>query len=142
MIAHFNVAHAQEDKSGMVHVKSSHNVKNTTDKLEIILGAKGMVIFKRIDHSAAAKKIDKELRPTELVIFGNPKVGTPLMQCDQSVALDLPQKILVWEDNIGSVWLTYNDPQYLVKRHNIIGCEDVLKKISDALNTLANAAAR
>lgn len=80
-----------------------------------------MTVFTRIDHSAGAKKVDKELRPTELVIFGNPKVGTPLMQCVQTVAIDLPQKMLIWQDEAGTTWLSYNNPSYLAKRHHIRG---------------------
>ncbi|MGH1485582.1 MAG: DUF302 domain-containing protein [Cellvibrionaceae bacterium] len=132
--------HKSTKMKGMIILKSNHNVKITADKLEKVLNAKGMTVFKRIDHSAGAKKVDKELRPTELVIFGNPKVGTPLMQCAQSVAIDLPQKMLIWEDEKGKTWLAYNDPNYLVKRHNIKGCEVVIGKISGALKKFATVA--
>jgi uncharacterized protein (DUF302 family) len=80
------------------------------------------------------------LRPTELVIFGNPKVGAPLMQCSQTVAIDLPQKALIWQDESGQVWLTYNDPQYLAKRHEIGGCKAVLDKVRNALKNFAKTA--
>lgn len=125
---------------GMVNVKSSHSVSLTADKLETVLKAKGMTVFNRINHSAGAAKIGQELRPTELVIFGNPKVGTPLMQCAQSVAIDLPQKALIWEDEQGTVWLSYNDPGHLQQRHNIQGCDEVLKKVSGALAKFSKAA--
>lgn len=128
--------------NGMVNVKSNHNVAKTADKLEAILQEKGMTVFTRIDHAAGAKKVDKELRPTELVIFGNPKVGTPLMQCAQTVAIDLPQKMLIWEDTKGVTWLTYNDPSYLMQRHKIKGCDPVLQKVTQALQNFANAAAK
>ena len=82
----------------MINVKSVHDVKTTADRLEDVLNAKGMKVFTRINHAAGAKSVGKDLRPTELVIFGNPKVGAPLMLCAQSVALDLPQKALIWED--------------------------------------------
>ena len=122
---------------GMISIKSAHTVAVTADRLEKILGSKGMTVFKRIDHAAGAKKVGKTLRPTELVIFGNPKVGTPLMLCRQSVAIDLPQKALIWQDEAGQVWFSYNDPQYLALRHNIQGCDEVLKKVAGALGKFA-----
>lgn len=118
---------------GMINVKSAHSVSVTADRLESILKKKGMTVFARIDHAAGAEKAGKKLRPTELVIFGNPKVGTPLMKCSQSIAIDLPQKALIWKDADGNVWLSYNDPQHLVARHNTQGCEKVIKKVTGAL---------
>jgi uncharacterized protein (DUF302 family) len=126
--------------SGIISVKSAHDVKTTADRLESTLKQKGMTVFNRIDHAQGAQKIGKELRPTELIIFGNPKVGTPLMQCRQSVALDLPQKALIWQDAEGQVWLSYNDPDYLVERHGIEGCGEVIKKVKGALGKFAKAA--
>jgi uncharacterized protein (DUF302 family) len=126
--------------SGLISVKSSHDVKTTADRLESTLKQKGMNVFIRINHAQGAQKIGKELRPTELIIFGNPKVGTPLMQCRQSVAIDLPQKALVWQDEKGQVWLSYNDPNYLVERHGITGCDEVIKKVGKALGNFAKAA--
>lgn len=128
--------------SGLVTVKSMHSVKMTADKLENILKAKGMTVFARIDHGAGAKKVGVELRPTELVIFGNPKVGSPLMACEQSVAIDLPQKMLIWEDAKGETWLGYNKPEYLKARHDIEGCKSVLQKITGALKAFSAAAAK
>ena len=87
-----------------------------------------------------AQKVGKKLRPTEVIIFGNPNVGAPLMQCSQSVAIDLPQKALISEDEAGQVWLSYNDPKYLEKRHGIKECVEVIKKIENALSNFANAA--
>ncbi|WP_373456031.1 DUF302 domain-containing protein [Photobacterium profundum] len=126
--------------NGLISVKSSHNVKVTADKLEQILNDKGMTVFVRIDHSAGAKHVGEVLRPTELIIFGNPKVGTPLMQCSQSAAIDLPQKALISQDEKGQVWLTYNSPDYLVKRHNIKGCNEIVTKIETALANFSKAA--
>jgi uncharacterized protein (DUF302 family) len=126
--------------NGLVNVKSTHSVKDTADRLETALTNKGMTVFIRIDHAAGAKKAGLALPPTELVIFGNPKVGTPLMQCSRSVAIDLPQKALVWEDDQGQVWLTYNDPAYLAERHALTGCEAVLEKVGGALQNFAAAA--
>jgi len=128
--------------NGLVNVKSTHPVKDTADRLEEALKNKGMTVFIRIDHAAGAKKVGLALQPTELVIFGNPKVGTPLMQCSRSVAIDLPQKALVWEDAQGQVWLTYNDPAYLATRHAITGCEAVLEKVGGALQNFAAAATK
>jgi len=127
-------------ESGLIHLKSSHNVKNTADRLEMVLKEKGMTVFLRINHSEGAQEVGEKLRPTQLVIFGNPKVGTPLMQCSQTVAIDLPQKALMWQDEGGQVWLTYNDPQYLAMRHEIDGCKAVLDKVQNALKNFAQAA--
>lgn len=127
---------------GLIAVKSNHSVVTTADKLEAALNEKGMKIMNRIDHAAGAESAGMDLRPTELVIFGNPKVGTPLMQCAQSVAVDLPQKALIWEDENGQVWLGYNDPEYLKARHVIEGCDAVVKKVSKALAGFAKAATR
>ena len=126
--------------NGIISVKSSHQVKATADRLENTLKQKGMTVFIRINHAEGAQKVGKKLRPTELVVFGNPKVGTPLMQCRQSTAIDLPQKALIWEDQEGTVWFSYNDPNYLVERHGITGCTEVLKKTEKALSNFAKAA--
>ena len=128
--------------NGLISVKSAHDVKTTADRLETMLKQKGMNVFSRINHAQGAQKIGKELRPTELVIFGNPKVGTPLMQCAQSVGIDLPQKALIWQDAQGQVWLSYNDPNYLVERHHITGCGEVIKKVGKALDNFAKAATK
>ena len=126
--------------SGLVNVKSTHSVKDTADRLEKALATKGMTVFIRIDHTAGAKKAGLALPPTEVVIFGNPKVGTPLMLCSQSIAIDLPQKALIWEDAGGDVWLAYNDPAFLQLRHGTKGCDQVLGKVSKALGNFAKAA--
>ena len=136
----FGLASVAVADNGLVNVKSTHSVKDTADRLVKALEAKGMTVFIRIDHAAGAKKAGLSLPPTELVIFGNPKVGTPLMQCSRSVAIDLPQKALIWEDDQGQVWLAYNDPAYLATRHAITGCEAVLKKVDGALKNFAAAA--
>ncbi len=126
--------------TGFISIKSSHNVKNTADQLEKILINKGMTVFARINHASAAEKIGKKLAPTELIIFGNPKVGTPLMQDNQSVAIDLPQKALIWEDKDGVVWFSYNTPKYLKKRHSLTRSDDLLKKIEGVLEIFSKAA--
>ena len=125
---------------GMVDVPSTFNVEETADRMMSILNKKGMTIFNRIKHSENAAKIGIELRKTELIIFGNPKVGSPLMDCQQSVAIDLPQKALIWEDGNAKVWISYNDPRYLEKRHNISGCEEAIAKIEKALAGIVKSA--
>ena len=127
-------------ESSLINVRSAHDVKTTADRLETVLKAKGMTVFLRINHAEGARKVGKQLRPTELVIFGNPKVGAPLMQCGQTIGIDLPQKALIWQDDSGQVWLTYNDPRYLAKRHGIEGCKPVLDKVQNALKNFARAA--
>jgi uncharacterized protein (DUF302 family) len=125
---------------GMINVPSTFIVEETADRMENILNEKGMTIFRRIKHSEGASKVGIELRETELIIFGNPKVGSPLMKCQQSVAIDLPQKALIWEDDKAKVWISYNDPKYLKKRHNISGCEEVISKIEKALAGITKSA--
>ncbi len=126
---------------GMIDVPSAYDVKTSADRLEKVLKEKGMTIFNRINHSEAAAKVGVSLRATELIIFGNPKVGSPLMECAQTVAIDLPQKALIWQDDHKKVWISYNDPGYLQKRHGITGCEKVLAKIEKALAGITKAAA-
>ena len=124
---------------GMTRVKSTRSVSATIDKLEAVLRKKGMTIFKRVPHSEGAAKVGLELRDTELLIFGNPKIGTLLMQCQQSAALDLPMKALAYKDEKGQVWLAYNDPQYLANRHHAKNCA-VVGKMTKALANFAKAA--
>ena len=128
--------------SGVISIKSNHSVTKTADRLVNILETKGMKIFNRIDHSAGARGVGISLRPTQLVVFGNPKVGAPLMQCSQRMGIDLPQKALIWEDENGGVWLTYNDPDALAARHQISGCDEVLTKVRTALDNFATAATK
>ncbi|VEP18629.1 conserved hypothetical protein [Hyella patelloides LEGE 07179] len=128
--------------NGFISVASFHDVTVTADRFEELLKAKELTIFARINHSEGASKVGENLRPTELIIFGNPRVGTPLMQCSQSVAIDLPQKALFWEDENGKSWLSYNDPNYLANRHQIEGCENAIQKITGVLDNLADAATK
>ena len=102
---------------GLVTVASNVGAKQTIDRLEAVLKAGGGTIFARIDHAAGAASVNLPLRPTELLIFGNPKGGTPLMQAQQTIGIDLPLKALAWEDAAGKVWLSYNDPVWLAGRH-------------------------
>ena len=118
---------------GIKRIASNYSVSTTMNRLEDALQKKGMTIFKRINHAAGGKKVGIKIRATELLIFGNPKIGTKLMQCSQSAALDLPQKALVYEDKKGQVWLLYNDPDYMAARHHLGGCQKVIRKFSNAL---------
>jgi uncharacterized protein (DUF302 family) len=123
----FNEAHAAD---GLISVKSRHTAKETLDRFENAARAKGLNVFARIDHAAAAQKIGRTLRPTELLIFGSPQAGTPLLECGQSIGIDLPLKALAWQDASGQVWLSYNDLRYLEKRHGIRECGDAAQNIS------------
>jgi len=125
------------DSNGIIKIKSVHSVSQTINKLEAVLTKKGMTIFKRVNHTAGADKVGLQLRSTELLIFGNPKVGTPLMQCSQTAALDLPQKALAYKDETGQVWLAYNDPAYMAKRHDIKDCDAAVQKVTNALAKFA-----
>ena len=125
---------------GMIDIESSFGVEETAERLQNVLKEKGMTIFNRVKHSDAAKNVGVELRETELIIFGNPKVGSPLMKCEQSVAIDLPQKAIIWKDSQGKVWISYNNPRYLEKRHGISNCEGVISKIEKALAGITKAA--
>ena len=123
---------------GLVSVKSTRSAKETMDRFEDMAKQRGLVVFARIDHAAGAAKIGKSLRPTEVLVFGNPQGGTPFMECAQSVGIDLPLKALVWEDASGQVWLGYNDPAYLAKRHEVPECP-AAASISKALTGIAAA---
>jgi uncharacterized protein (DUF302 family) len=109
----------QATNKGIVDNVSHHSVDETVEKLKGILQGKGVTLFATVDHSGEAQKVGMKMRPTKLLIFGSPKAGTPLMQVAPSVAIDLPLKILVWEDAKGTVWLSYNSPKYLQERHGI-----------------------
>jgi uncharacterized protein (DUF302 family) len=124
---------------GLVALKSPHAAKATMDRLEAALKDKGLTIFARIDHAAGAAKIGKQLRATELLIFGNPQGGTPFMECSQTVGIDLPLKALVWQDESGQVWLGYNDPAYLARRHGAEQCP-VAAGLTKALAAFAQQA--
>ena len=99
-------------------------------------------VFLRVDHAAGAKKIGRDLRPTELLVFGNPQGGTPLMECAQSAGIDLPLKALAWQDASGQVWLGYNDPQFIARRHEGKDCGPVAQNLAKALAGLAQEATR
>jgi uncharacterized protein (DUF302 family) len=102
---------------GLTTIKSNYDPKETMARLEAAVAAKGMTVFAHVDHAAAAAKVYMKLRPTDLLIFGSPKGGTPVMQSVQTIGIDLPLKALVWQDEAGTTWLSYNDPVWLVGRH-------------------------
>ncbi len=126
---------------GLVAVKSPHSVKDTLDRLETAAKSKGLNVFLRLDHAAGAQKINKALRPTELLVFGNPQGGTPLMECAQTSGIDLPLKALAWQDADGQVWLGYNDPRFLAVRHAAGECA-VVPNLGKALAGLVAEAVR
>ena len=124
--------------NGLIDRPSHHSVDQTVERLEQLLRAKGITLFALIDHSGEAAKVGLTMRPTRLLIFGNPAAGTPLMVASPSVAIDLPLKILVWEDNEGKVWVTYSAPDYLKARHRLP--DDLLQNIAGVELLAAKAA--
>lgn len=128
---------------GIIVTRSAHDVDETINRLEAALRAKGITIFARIDHAANAKRVDISLRPEQLLIFGNPKLGSPLMQSNAMVGLDLPLKALAWQDADGKVWLAYTDPQTIAARYRIENRSELIAKMTGALkNFAANATHR
>jgi uncharacterized protein (DUF302 family) len=131
-------ANASDDQaSGLVIVESAFDVATTADRFAAAAEERGLTVFARIDHAAGAAKAGMDLPPTELLIFGTAKVGTPLMECDRRVGIDLPLKTLIWMDESGQVLLGYNSPDWLAERHGLGDCSAVLAKIEKALAGLA-----
>ena len=125
--------------NGVTAKLSNHSVDQTVDRLKSILQARGVALFALVDHSGEAEKAGMQMRPTKLLIFGSPKAGTPVMLAAPTIAIDLPLKILVWEDDQARVWLSYNDPAYLQQRHHVP--EQLLQNIAVA-EALADQAAQ
>jgi uncharacterized protein (DUF302 family) len=119
---------ATTTKNGIISIPSNHSVEQTVEKLEGILQANGVTLFALVDHSGEAERVGMKMRPTKLLIFGSPKAGTPLMLAAPTSAIDLPLKILIWEDVQGKVWVSYNAPAYLQGRHGIP--EELLRNIA------------
>lgn len=132
-------AQAAISQEGLMTIESPHDAETTMDRAENIVTERGFNVFARIDHAAGAQSVDMSLRPTALLIFGNPQGGTPFMQCAQTVGIDLPVKFLVWEDAAGQVYLGYNDPAYIARRHGAADCP-VVENMSAALAGMAEAA--
>jgi uncharacterized protein (DUF302 family) len=126
---------------GLVKKLSARSVQTTMNSLENLVRNKGLTVFARIDHAAGATKVGEEMLPTQLLIFGNPAIGTKLMTSQRSVGIDLPIKVLIWEEPDGKVWIAYNDPAYLAERHGIDDRDAVLEKMAGAVRGLVSAAA-
>jgi len=129
---------APTSDKGIINKSSNHSVDQTVEKLKGILQAKGVTLFALVDHSGEAEKAGMKMRPTKLLIFGSPKAGTPVMLAAPSIAIDLPLKILIWEDGQGKVWVSYNNPAYLQERHSVP--QELLKSIA-LVETFADQAA-
>jgi uncharacterized protein (DUF302 family) len=125
----------------LVTLPSAHGATETLERLKALLAQKGIEVFAHIDHAAGARKAGLPLLPTQVLIFGNPKAGTPLMQGRQTIGLDLPLRALVWEDGEGKVWLTYRRVEDLVRRHHVTDRDEAVKGLDDGLAGLARAAA-
>jgi uncharacterized protein (DUF302 family) len=126
--------------SHLVTLPSAHGATETAERLKDLLARKGIELFAHIDHAAAARKVGLSLRPTQVLIFGNPKAGTPLMQSRQTIGLDLPLRVLVWEDEAGKVWLTYRRVADLARAHHVTGLDEAVKGLDGGLAALAQAA--
>jgi uncharacterized protein (DUF302 family) len=127
--------------NGLTSVASSFGPKETMDRLETEIRAQGMAVFARIDHAAGAAEAGLTLRPTELIIFGNARGGTPLMQSVQTVGIDLPLKALVWQDAARKTWISYNEPNWIAQRHHMTSAEEVVSKMTEMLSALLRKAA-
>ena len=125
---------------GFIIKKSQYGVAESLDRLEVLLKKKGITIFARVNHSAGAKKVNINMQPTQLLIFGNPKMGSPLMNEKSLVALDLPMKVMAWTDKKNQTWLAYLDPKTLQARHDLRN-NKIIMKMTNALNMLTNKAA-
>ena len=126
---------------GLITLPSSYGVDETLGRLRNAIEQNdALSIIATVDHSANAASVGMQLPPTRLILFGNPNLGTPLMQSSRTVGIDLPQRFLVWEDEDGQVYMTWNDPAYLAWRHDIEGRDEILQQISDALRNLAEGA--
>ncbi len=131
------------ESNGLITAASKYSVAETMDRLAAAVVEKGLNVFARIGHSAGAAAAGLDLRPTELLLFGHAKGGTPLMQEQQTAGLDLPLKVLAWEDAAGQVWLTFNDPAWLARRHGLGGAnENILNGMKAMLAAVVQAAAQ
>lgn len=128
------------NRNGLITVASRFRVDETLDRLTVALTEAGLRVFARIDHARGAQEVGLSLRPTELLIFGHPKGGTPLMQDQQTAGIDLPVKALAWEDQEGRVWLTYNEAAWLATRHELgAGSQNAIEAMEAGLATLASS---
>jgi uncharacterized protein (DUF302 family) len=134
------VNHTPSANAGLVTLSSAHTAAETVERLKALLANKGIHLFAHIDHAAEAKKVGLRLRPTQVLIFGNPQAGTSLMQSQQTIGLDLPLRALVWEDEAGKVWLTYHPLDFLAQSHHIADRDEAVKALDVGLGALARAA--
>lgn len=125
---------------GLVKIESQHSVKETANRLASAIEQRGIKIAARVDHAAGAKAAGLELAPSELLVFGNPKLGTPLMQTNPEAGVDLPMKIITWQDGAGKVWIGFTDPADIKSRHGIKGHDEIFATMRKALDGLARAA--
>src|SRR5215475_7613537 len=125
---------------GLTTIQSSFDPKATMDRLEAQIQAKGLNVFARIDHALGAAEAGLPLAPTNLIIFGNARGGTPLMQSIQTVGIDLPLKILVWQDAANNTWISYNEPRWIAQRHGVVDGESTINKMADLLGAIAKEA--
>jgi uncharacterized protein (DUF302 family) len=126
---------------GLTILPSAHGAKETVDRFAAAVAEAGMSVFARIDHAAGAEAAGLTLAPMEVLVFGSPVAGTPLMEAAKTIGVDLPLKALVWEDDAGQVWLAYNQPVWIAKRHDLgIGAAPILKAMTDALAKVVDAA--
>ena len=125
--------------AALVTLPSAHGPNETVQRLKSLLADKGVQLFAHIDHAAGAERVGMSLRPTHVLIFGKPEAGTPLMQSRQTIGLDLPLRVLVWEDGVGKVWLTYRRVESLARYHQVADHEETLKALDDNLAALAHA---
>ncbi|HJW37758.1 MAG TPA: DUF302 domain-containing protein [Candidatus Udaeobacter sp.] len=126
---------------GLTSIQSSFGPKETMDRLEAEIRAQRMTVFARIDHAGGATEVGLKLRPTALITFGNARGGTPLMQSAQTVGIDLPLKALVWQDATGKTWISYNEPDWIARRHGVADAEPVVSKMTDLLSAISRKAA-
>jgi uncharacterized protein (DUF302 family) len=126
---------------GLTTIASSFGPKETMDRLETGVRTKGMTVFARIDHAAGAAEVGLTLAPTELIVFGNARGGTPFMQSVQTIGIDLPLKALVWEDAAGKTWISYNEPSWLAQRHGVANSDAIVGKMTDLLRAITTTAA-
>jgi uncharacterized protein (DUF302 family) len=132
---------ANADQTGLITKKSAHPPKETIDRLETQLTQKGITVALRWSHSDRARDVGIDVRPTELIVFGNPKLGSHMFTSNQAAGIDFPMKVLAWEDENGQAWVTYNDPTYLAERHGIQDRAEIVQKMTGALQTFTDAAA-
>jgi uncharacterized protein (DUF302 family) len=132
---------ANADQTGLITKKSAHPPKETIDRLETLLTQKGITVALRWSHSDRARDIEIDVRPTELIVFGNPKLGSHMFTSNQTAGIDFPMKVLAWEDENGQAWVTYNDPTYLAQRHGIQDRAEIVQKMTGALQTFTDMAA-